>query len=154
MLTAVGQALWQHDRLPARVATHFGAAGEANGWMSRGAHTVWHVATVLFLAAIIQGITRVQARLPKEFINLPHRDYWFAPERAAATRSWITGAALFIGCTLMGFFIALFHLVYAANLGPPPRLDGTVWWLAGGLAAVVVGLLAALLVKFGRIPAP
>lgn len=153
MLTAVGQALWQHDRLPVRVATHFGAAGQPNGWMSRGAHTVWHVTTVLFLAAIIQGITLVHSRLPAKFINLPHRELWLAPERAVATREWISGTVQLVGCALMLFFIALFHLVYRANLSPQPRLSTAIWWYLGGLLAIVFGVLARLLVKFGRKPA-
>jgi serine/threonine-protein kinase len=152
VLAALAQALWQHDRLPDRVATHFGAAGQANGWMSRGGHTAWHVGTVLFLASIIEGIILVHARLPKEFINLPQRDFWLAPERATATREWITSAVLLIGCALMGFFIALFQLVYEANLGPAPRLDGTVWWLVGGLTLLMSAVIAALVVKFGRKP--
>jgi len=152
VLTAVGQALWQHDRLPPKVAAHFGTSGRADGWLARDTQTTWHIATVLFLAAIIQGVALVHARLPKEYINLPQRDYWLAPERAAATRDWITGAVLFIGCGLLVFFLVLFHLVYRANLDPTPRLSGAVWWLTGGLLGLIAGVTTTLLVKFRRKP--
>jgi len=153
VLTALAQALWQHGRMPDRVALHFNGSGWADGWGARRTHTALQIGTVLFLAAVIQGITLVHARLPKEFVNLPHRDLWLAPERAAASREWIAGAVLLIGCALLGFFIGLFHLVYRANLVPAPQLSGAVWWLAGGLAALVTVVIAALLVKFGRKPA-
>lgn len=149
---ALAQALWQHDRLPERVAAHFNGSGRPDGWLSRGLHTAWHVGTILFLAALFQGIALLQARLPKEYINLPHRDHWLAPERAAATHAWVAGAVLMMGCAVMLFFLALFHLLYRANLSGAPRLGGPVWWLTGGLLAVVAGALVALVFKFRRKP--
>jgi uncharacterized membrane protein len=153
VLAALGQTLWQHDRLPERVAAHFNSSGQADGWMRRGLHTAWHVGTVLFLTAIFQGLAFLPSRLPKEYINLPHRDLWLAPERAAATHARVRSTVLLMGCAVMVFFIALFHLSYRANLTSQPRLGGAVWWLTGGLLAVVFGATAALLAKFGRKPA-
>src|SRR6185369_1501240 len=94
---ALAQALWQHDRLPEKVAAHFNGAGRPDGWLSRGLHTAWHIGTILFLAALFQGMALLPARLPKEYINLPHRDHWLAPERAATTLAWITGTVLLMG---------------------------------------------------------
>ncbi|HWA28079.1 MAG TPA: DUF1648 domain-containing protein [Lacunisphaera sp.] len=149
---ALGQSIWQHGRLPERVAAHFNASGEADGYLSRGLHTAWHLATVLFLTALFQGIAVLQARLPKDYVNLPHRDYWLAPGRAAATHDWIASLVHLLGSAVLVFFIALFHLLYQANLNPPPRLGAAVWWLAGTLLAAVAAALAALAVKFGRKP--
>lgn len=153
VLTALGQAAWQHDRLPERVATHFNAAGYPDGWLSRGQQTAWHIGTVLFLAAVFQGIVWLQPRLPKEYVNIPHRDHWLAPERAAATHAWIGGTVLLLGCGLMGFFIALFHLLYRANLSGQPRLGPAVWWLTGVLLATTGLALVALVARFRRPPA-
>ena len=153
VLAALAQVFWQHDRLPERVATHFNAAGQANGWMTRGQHAAWHVITLLFLAGLFQGIAWLQPRLPREYVNLPHREYWLAPERAAATHAWVAGAVLLLGCALMLFFIALFQLIYQANLSTPPRLNLAVWWLTGGLLTVLAGVMIVLLAKFGRKPA-
>jgi uncharacterized protein DUF1648 len=44
---------WQAwDRLPIRMASHFDAAGRANGWMSRGAALYFDIGFMVFLAAI------------------------------------------------------------------------------------------------------
>jgi len=153
VLAALVQVFWQHDRLPERVAAHFDAAGRANGWMSRHAHTAWHIGTLLFITALFQGIALLQSRLPKDYVNIPHRAHWLAPERAAATHAWIAGAVLLLGCTVMIFFIALFHLLYRANLANPPLLGSAVWWLTGGLLATVAGVIATLVARFGRKPA-
>lgn len=153
VLAALTQVIWQYDGLPGKVATHFNATGQANGWMTRGQHTAWHVVTLLFLAGLFQGIAWLQPRLPREYVNLPHREYWLAPERAAATHAWVVGAVRLLGCAIMLFFIALFQLIYQANLSTPPRLSLAVWWLTGGLLAVLAGVLIVLLARFGRKPA-
>ena len=153
VLAALGQAIWQHQHLPERVAAHFNASGHANGWLSRGQQTALHVGTILFLAGLLQGVTMLQRRLPKDYVNLPHRDHWLAPERAEATRDWIAAAVLGIGCALMLFFLTLFHLVYRANLTSAPQLGSTIWLATGALLAVVFGVLAALWRRFARPPA-
>ncbi len=153
VLAAAGQALWQHVRLPERVAAHFDASGRANGWMPRGKHMVLQLATVAFVAAMIQGIVYGASRLPKEYINLPHRDYWLAPERIAATHDWLGAMVLFMGCAVQGFFLAIFGLIYRANLAAPPQLDLTIWVFAAGLVAVIVGAIIAMVMRFARVPA-
>ena len=108
VLGAVAQGLWQHAHLPARVASHFDGAGRANGWMSRDAMLGWQLGTVLFIAARFEGIVALQPLLPAEVVNLPHRDYWLAPERRAATDAWISSLLRATGGLLMVFFMALF----------------------------------------------
>ena len=48
---------WQvWDRLPARMATHFNAAGQANGWMSREANLEFSLGFLAFMLAIFSGV--------------------------------------------------------------------------------------------------
>jgi hypothetical protein len=46
--------LW--DRLPPRMASHFNAAGEANGWMTRGMSLDWSVGSVALVAAVFSVV--------------------------------------------------------------------------------------------------
>jgi Protein of unknown function (DUF1648) len=149
----VAQALWQHDRLPERVATHFDAAGRPDGWMSRDNQTKAHLGLVLFIAGLLEGLARLSPRLPDALVNLPRRDHWLAPERRAATHAWIAGLVRLLGCVLIGFFLALFHLVYRANLSSTPMLTAPVGLLGGGLLATVGLILAGVLLRFARPPA-
>jgi uncharacterized membrane protein len=151
---AIGSAFWQHTHLPERVATHFNASGQANGWLARGTHTGLQIATLLFMTAVFQGIAALNRRLPKELINLPRRDYWLAPARAAATHEVITRFVLQLGCVVLAFFIALFHFVYRANFTSPPRLDLQIWWATGFLFAAAAIIVVRLVLRFARKPAP
>lgn len=152
-LAVITQAFWQHDRLPERVATHFNLAGQADGWMSRDNQTRAHIGLVLFLAIMLEGLARLSPRLPDGLINLPHREYWLAPERRAATHAWLAGLIRLIGCVLMAFFLALFHLVYRANLSGTPMLTAPAGLLVGGLLATVGLVIAGVFLRFARPPA-
>jgi Na+/proline symporter len=151
--SALAQAVWQHDRLPERVATHFNAAGEANGWMSRDGQTAWHIGAVLFIAGLLEGIAWLSPRLPAQYINLPHRDYWLAPERRAATQAWLAGLTLGLGCAIILFFIGLFHLVYRANLAGSVLPVVPVGLLSLGLLLTVGFVILGVLARFARPPA-
>ncbi|WP_438480363.1 DUF1648 domain-containing protein [Oleiharenicola lentus] len=151
---AIGSAIWQHGQLPERVATHFNAAGEANGWLSRGKHTGLQIATLLFMTAIFQGIVALNRTLPKEYINIPHRDHWLAPEHAATTHQLIADMVLQLGCSVVAFFIVLFYFVYRANFTTPPVLTLHTWWLVGALLAALVIILARFMLHFTRKPGP
>ncbi len=56
---------WQYwsvwDQLPARMATHFGASGQPNGWMARDTSLAFAmVVTTLVLASLTWALTRVR----------------------------------------------------------------------------------------------
>ena len=59
-LTAVQYwSVW--DQLPSRMATHFGAAGQPNGWMTRETSLIFAmVVTTLVLVALTWALTRVR----------------------------------------------------------------------------------------------
>ena len=49
------------DQLPARMATHFGGAGQANGWMTRQAAAIFAIGLTMFLLVAFTGaLTRVR----------------------------------------------------------------------------------------------
>lgn len=91
------------------------------------------IPTIVFL---LSWFTRF---LPREFINIPRRDYWLAPEREAATREFVSGRVAWLSCLLMVFFGGVQHSIVEANRDVPARLSTPV------LLTMVGGFLAALL---------
>ena len=71
--------------LPPRVASHFGAGGAANGWMTRENYT-WFMMllTALLPLALLLALAWLPARFER-WVNLPHREYWMASPQRAAT---------------------------------------------------------------------
>jgi hypothetical protein len=151
-VAALGQSVWHYAHLPAQVATHFNYAGKPTGWMSREALLGFQLAMILLVGGLLEGIVRLNRRIPDEGFNIPHRDYWLHPERRPATVAWIGNLVRVAGCGVLAFFLFLFHQVYRANLGSGDLTASTA--VITGIALVgIVALLIACLVRFARRPA-
>ncbi len=141
-------------QLPPTVATHFGAGGAANGWMSRGGYTVFALAlTVVLPLVLYAGFGWLPHRFER-FVNLPNRDYWLAATRREGTIAWLraAGTALAILAALLS--IGVHAMILDANAKRPPRLDEPVF--LAGLAVFVVGVVGVTIAvqrKFRRVPA-
>jgi len=151
LATAIGLALWQHTQLPARVATHFDFQGRPNGWMARETHTIAEIVLLLLMGGLFQGLAWFNDRLPIQFINVPHRDYWLTGERRAASMAWLRQLFLLIGSGLVVNFGVLFWQVYLANVRGEPRLTSAAV-LPVLVGAGVVIVVVAILRRFRRPP--
>jgi uncharacterized membrane protein len=144
-LAALLVVWWLHmrhflQRLPERIATHFDGAGAPNGWMSReGLGSFDFIFLVFVLSAVIGSGFLIRA-LPVKMINVPHRDYWFAPERRRQSHARMLAHILWLACLMAAFLIAVNQLVFMANLRPGhPHLPGV------GMIALLVGFLLAVI---------
>lgn len=137
-----------YSRLPERVASHFGANGVANGWMSRDGYAwfmvgVGTLVTVTILAAF--GSVRY---LPSALVSIPRRDYWLAPERRDATaRTLMRSGLLMVGLNAF-FFLAVHLLIVAANQTQPPKLSSAVWALLAAFLLTTGALTLKLYRRF------
>ena len=137
-------------RLPARVASHFNAAGLPDGWMSRSNY-LWSMAGLgLGLALFMIGIFYLIRFLPLSSINLPRRDYWLAPERRAATLDRIFRAGIYLA-TLEALFVLGVHLlVVEANASRPVRLSSAIWMLGGAFLVAIGAWIYLFMRRFMR----
>ncbi len=126
-------------QLPARVASHFGGAGEANGFMLREDYmllmTGLSIGIPLFLVLVL---TVLPYRMPTR-LRVPSRDYWIVPSRRDEALDVIATFGLIMSGICAAFVIATHLLVVEANHRIPPRLDSTL------LYALVALLLVAIL---------
>lgn len=134
--------LWLAPALPPRLASHFGAAGNPDGYMSRDAFVaVMCLMAVLLPMLILKGLA-LAVRHNK--VNLPNARFWLAPARRAATERWLHRHVTWMcmGMTLFMGYAA--WMVAVANRTTPPSLDmhlalvGLAVMLAGTTAWIVV----------------
>ncbi|HEY3818034.1 MAG TPA: DUF1648 domain-containing protein [Polyangiaceae bacterium] len=110
------------NRLPERVATHFGADGVPNGWMSRDDATTTYLALVIGLNLLFFLIALSLGALPSSMVNIPNRDYWLAPERRDDTvRKMAVRMAIF-GVAVSTFLIVVFQMDFQAAVDAHPSL--------------------------------
>ena len=134
--------------MPVLVASHFRAAGVADGFMPRGVYIGFMVGFVIGLPTAMVLLTRHAMGRSNARINLPNRDYWLAPHRRAETVAVLQTGVLWFGVLLITFLCYVHWLVVRANATQPVHLAET--WFFGGLVAFIIALLAWLMVLLGR----
>jgi uncharacterized membrane protein len=138
--------------LPERVASHFDAAGRPNGWMTRSSY----MATYAFIGAMLQSsmvaVFFLIDRFPKSSINMPHRDYWLAPERSRETFAWIRQFGLGFASSTALLLLGVHLLVVQANLSQPVRLSSWAWGLLGAFLLATFGGLIRMVRRFRVVP--
>jgi hypothetical protein len=145
LLTGAAAFIWFTSLgLPQFVASHFGAAGLANGFMPRNFYVRFMLGFVVVLPSVLVLLPAAGLRSPQARINLPNRDYWLAPARRATTLRVLRAHMAYVGCLLVVFLSYVHWLVVRANALTPPHLS--MAWFVGGLAAFVTATVVWALV--------
>ncbi len=124
---SVMQGRYYASRLPDILATHFGGHGQPNGWQTHSAFLVTEVFVVALATAIGFGVPALLGSIPVSLMNLPNKEYWFAPERRENTLAYFRASFAWFGCALLAFLIFVNELVFRANLESPRRLNTTAF---------------------------
>lgn len=112
----VASVIYLSRFLPEKVATHFNAAGVANGWMTPGGHVQFTLTSGFGLSVLIVGLFYALRFLPPSFLNVPRKEFWMKPE------NYTTACAFLFRCginsaSLMLFFFSCINLqITHANL--------------------------------------
>lgn len=126
--------------LPERVASHFNAAGQPDGWMAKTTYLWFTLATGLGVPLLMPVLFFVTRFFPDWTINLPNKAYWLSPERRPATQEFVAVQGVIMGSLLLLFFGALHTLTVLANRSDPVRLSGVGMAVALGLFLAAMGL--------------
>lgn len=139
--------------LPEPVATHFGMGGRPNGWMSQRGLILFELVLVALITLSIAGTDQLIRRLPLRLLNLPHKEYWFAPDRREATLRRLSGLTLWTLAWSLVLVIAVNHLLILAHRAEGgPRLSEATFLAVVGVW--VLGLLALMWRMYRLMPAP
>lgn len=125
--------------LPGIVASHFGASGQANGFMPRVDY-VWFMLFIVVLVPLVLAIIPIQVfRNPSARMKLPNREYWLAPERRPRSIEYLSQQTVRFATMLLVFLCYTHWLVVRANQATPPAL--ATHWFIGGLVVFLVATL-------------
>lgn len=139
--------------LPELVAVHFDAAGRPNGFMTRTGCRDFMLASTLGMPFLVVIATALLPRvLPTSLINIPHRDYWLAPERARDSLIFLSEQGLWFGCILMVFLVSVDGMLVKANAVSPPEFPNALLIVLLLLFFCAVGAWAARMFKRFRAP--
>ena len=145
------QAIHYYPALPNELVVHFNAAGEPNGWSQKGSFMLTYAITEAMVVVLGVGLAFLIERVPPSLVNIPHRQYWLAPERRKETAEFLANQLMWIEAATLLFLMAIAQIVYVKNLSAdPPRLSRDIWYLVAAFAVAVVWLSLRIILRFGR----
>jgi uncharacterized membrane protein len=144
----VALVAWTAPMFPERVATHFGASGAPDAWMSKRGFVTFMLGFGLGLPLFIAVLFALLCRLPVYLVNIPNREFWFSPERRQETRWYLIGKGLWLSCLLLMLMAATHYLGLVANQSDPVRLPTTAFGIA--LTAFLAGMAVWMISLFRR----
>ena len=109
--------------LPARVAIHFGLGGLPDNWASSLTNTLFLIGLQTFLFLVLYFSPRLASVIPAKFINLPHKEFWLAPENRMRFQAKFSVFMHHFGTILSVFLFVAGLLSIQANLSNPVRLN-------------------------------
>jgi uncharacterized membrane protein len=133
-------------QLPDCVATHFNGSGQPNGWMNHFAYLIFTTAFGFVFPLLLVGLSFIGRFISTKFYNIPHRDYWLAPERQAETFSYIFCHSLWFSCIALYFIIGLHFSIVQANSVTPAHLSTPL--ILGLLGFFVAGIVVWIINMF------
>lgn len=125
--------------LPSIVASHFDAAGQPNGFMSRSDYMVLLRVLTLGLPLAVVGILAIVYSRATD-LKMPNREYWLAPQRLERTRAFLIAHGVWLGSMLVAFMCFFHWLELDANSQQPPHLSNRLF--ASGIIVFLVCLAA------------
>jgi uncharacterized membrane protein len=141
---ALLQAAHYAPLLPDPVASRFDSAGQPNDWMSRRAFVTLNLVMFLGMAALFLGLPPLLRKIPNEWINMPRKDYWLAPERRDATLDTIARWMEWLGAATLALLLGITQLTIEANLSGGQQLDNTAWVIT----AIYIVVMGAWVIGF------
>ena len=136
-LVVVPVVMWATSTgLPARVATHFGGDGLANGWMSKDGYLLFMLVMATVFPLVVAAATGL----------IPAAGRSLIAKRAARCRrsAWkrrcagCGGYATIVGSLICLFILGIHFLILEANARNPARLDNSDLFAAVGVFVVLL----------------
>jgi len=145
VLASLAHTVYFYPQLPERMASHFNASGQPDGWSTPAAFVFFDLGVTALLAAVFLLLPLFLARVPTRWWNLPNKDYWLAPERRDQTVRLVRTQMLWFGAATLALLAIVKHLAIQANLMETPHLSTrTMVYLMG----LYFGFVAVWTVRF------
>jgi len=143
------QAAYYYPLLPETVPSHFGASGRPDAWSSKSFFVIFYLVIVAVNAILFSSLSFWMSRLPVSLINLPHKEYWLAPERKEKTLMMLAQYLLLVASATELLLFDIFHQSFQVALGRAQDLSHPLVSLALYLSLVVV-VTIRMVIKFSH----
>jgi uncharacterized membrane protein len=142
-----------YPQLPAVVASHFDAHGTPNGWQTKQAFFGVFAGVTFIAAFFVFLVPPLIAIVPPQYVNLPNKNYWLAPERIADAHRFLSGWFAWFGCAVFGVIVVGCDDAVKWNLGVAEKPGFThLWFVLAAFGVFTAVWSIRMMLRFGRIP--
>jgi len=146
---AIAQCIHDYPLLPDRLASHFGASGIPNGWMTKSQFFITFAVILLPALAVEFWVSHGIAKKSDAKLRLPNKEYWLAPERRAETFAYFDSFFAWYGCAFLFVEVFAMGLAMRANFDTPPQLPtGPIVSVIAGFILFNIGAVIAMFRRF------
>jgi len=139
------------DRLPAKVACHFGPDGLADGFMDRIAYLVVVIGALIVLPSFVAVAIGQSARNAPSRLRLPNAQHWLDPARRDESARFFSVHCGWFAAAVALLAVALHLLVIQANQLQHPSLPtGPFLGVLFAFTAMILVWLHAFQRRFRR----
>lgn len=142
----VAQILFYYPNLPARMASHFDAAGKANDWMAKENFMIFEFVILLIIVSEFALLPVLIEKMPDALVNLPNKNFWLAAERRAKTFAVMRNYFDYFAVALLGLLIAINQMIFKANINRTNLPPATMWTILGAFLLFTI----VWMIKFTR----
>ena len=144
VISAVQQAYY-YPKLPYKVAIHFNASGFPDNFSDKLFSALMQVGVVIFMALVVLVSDYFVKHGSDNFINIPNRKYWLAPERRERTIDLLSSFVYWLGILTNLFLIFVSQRIINVNLNPEMTLGRHFW---AYLTAYLLSLFISIWIFF------
>ena len=135
------QTFFFYSQLPETLAAQFDFDGNPKGWLAKFWFFTFYFALQLVLTSLLWLTGRACRRLPREWISIPNKDFWFRSDTRhrffamnEATMIWIAAIT-----SLMLLLVAQF--VFHANLNKDTISSLGIWMTIALYLSAITGIV-------------
>ena len=130
------------QELPAEVGSHFAASGDPDDWMTRENYVAFMVTFILVYPALMLLAFNWLPRRWPYLVNIPHCDYWLAPERKEESLKFLSTHGYWFSCLLIPTIAGVHYAIVIGHRSQPPELPLPIFF-------TVLGCFGAGLIVWG-----
>jgi uncharacterized membrane protein len=145
----VVQVAYYYPLLPETVPSHFGASGRPDAWSSKNFFVIFYLSVIAVISVLFLSLSFILSCMPVSLINMPHKEFWLAPERKEKTLTFLSQYLLLFALFTVLLLFDIFNQSFQVALGKAQALTHPLASILVYLSLILLWIIC-MFVKFGN----
>ena len=151
LIAAVVQFVYYYPKLPDQIPSRFSVAGEIEDYIGKSTVFIIMLSTIFGTAVFLTLGTLLALKKALQLVNLPNKEYWFAPEHKQETIAFVFKIMVKLTIASILMMIVILQSIIWVSIGSLES-PGMFIWSATGLLCVYLLLIIIQLNRRFRLP--